>query len=40
VYFPPAAEKQAVPVIYYLSGLTCTDDNFISKAGNLYTWAI
>eukprot|EP00967_Tisochrysis_lutea_P071987 scaffold95821_cov19-Tisochrysis_lutea.AAC.1 len=33
VYFPPAAEKQKVPVIYYLSGLTCTDENFISKAG-------
>ncbi|KAF5840157.1 Alpha/Beta hydrolase protein [Dunaliella salina] len=33
VYFPPAAEKQKVPVIYYLSGLTCTDENFIGKAG-------
>lgn len=33
VYFPPASETKKVPVIYYLSGLTCTDENFIQKAG-------
>lgn len=34
VYFPPAAEtKQALPVVYWLSGLTCTDENFVQKAG-------
>lgn len=33
VYFPPQAEQGPVPVIYYLSGLTCTDENFIQKAG-------
>ena len=33
VYLPPQAEKKAVPIIYWLSGLTCTDDNFVQKAG-------
>lgn len=35
VFFPPAAAVQGaqVPVVWYLSGLTCTDDNFIQKAG-------
>ncbi|CBJ28708.1 esterase [Ectocarpus siliculosus] len=33
VFLPPAAASSAVPVLYYLSGLTCTDDNFIQKAG-------
>lgn len=33
VYLPPAAEHGAVPVLYWLSGLTCTDENFMIKAG-------
>lgn len=33
VYLPPAAETQEVPALYWLSGLTCTDDNFRVKAG-------
>jgi S-formylglutathione hydrolase len=33
VYLPPQAEKAKVPVIYWLSGLTCTDENFVTKAG-------
>jgi S-formylglutathione hydrolase len=33
VYLPPAAENGPVPTIYWLSGLTCTDDNFRVKAG-------
>jgi len=33
VYVPPHTEGQKLPVIYYLSGLTCTEDNFTSKAG-------
>ena len=33
VYLPPAAERQRVPVLYWLSGLTCTDENFVQKAG-------
>lgn len=33
VYFPPAAEGGKVPVLYFLSGLTCTDENFIQKSG-------
>lgn len=33
VYLPPAAEHRPVPVVYWLSGLTCTDENFVTKAG-------
>ena len=33
VYLPPAARTEAVPVVYYLSGLTCTEENFTVKAG-------
>ena len=33
VYVPPQAENGPVPVLYYLSGLTCTEKNFIEKAG-------
>jgi S-formylglutathione hydrolase len=33
VYLPPAAEQGPVPVLYWLSGLTCTDENFVTKAG-------
>lgn len=33
VFLPAQAEKQKVPALYYLSGLTCTDDNVRSKAG-------
>lgn len=33
VYQPPAAEKAPVPVLYYLAGLTCTEETFMIKAG-------
>jgi len=33
LYLPPAARKGRVPVVYWLSGLTCTEENFITKAG-------
>lgn len=33
VYLPPQAEEGPVPVMYWLSGLTCTDENFVTKAG-------
>ncbi len=33
VFLPPQAAHKQVPVLYYLSGLTCTDDNVRSKAG-------
>eukprot|EP01138_Halocafeteria_seosinensis_P008418 gb/GECG01008603.1/.p1 GENE.gb/GECG01008603.1/~~gb/GECG01008603.1/.p1 ORF type:complete len:291 (+),score=41.42 gb/GECG01008603.1/:1-873(+) len=35
VYLPPQAlsGQQKLPVLYFLSGLTCTDQNFITKAG-------
>ena len=33
VYLPPQAKFKPVPILYYLSGLTCTEDNFTVKAG-------
>ena len=33
VYLPPQAENGDVPTLYWLSGLTCTDDNARTKAG-------
>ena len=41
IYLPPqcnggkneAALLERVPVLYWLSGLTCTDQNFVTKAG-------
>ncbi len=33
VYLPPQAEAGPVPAMYWLSGLTCTDENFMTKAG-------
>lgn len=33
VYLPPQAAKAPCPVLYWLSGLTCTEQNFITKAG-------
>jgi len=33
IFLPPQAEEQKVPVLYWLSGLTCTDQNFVTKAG-------
>ena len=33
VYLPPQASEQPCPVVYWLSGLTCTEQNFITKAG-------
>ena len=32
-YLPPQAERGPVPALYWLSGLTCTDDNVRIKAG-------
>lgn len=36
IFLPPqvlVADPKPVPVLYWLSGLTCTDQNFITKAG-------
>lgn len=33
VYLPPQAEHGPVPALYWLSGLTCSDENFMQKAG-------
>jgi len=33
VYLPPQAEARQVPLLYWLSGLTCTEENFVVKAG-------
>jgi S-formylglutathione hydrolase len=33
LYLPPQARQGRVPLLVWLSGLTCTEDNFIAKAG-------
>ncbi|USH01861.1 S-formylglutathione hydrolase [Grimontia kaedaensis] len=34
IFLPPqASESNRVPVLYWLSGLTCSDENFMQKAG-------
>jgi len=33
VYMPPQSKAGRVPAVYWLSGLTCTEENFIAKAG-------
>jgi S-formylglutathione hydrolase len=33
IYLPPQVSKGRVPVLYWLSGLTGTDENFVIKAG-------
>lgn len=34
IFLPPnATEDKPVPVMYWLSGLTCTDENFMQKSG-------
>jgi S-formylglutathione hydrolase len=33
VYEPPQAKRHPVPVLYYLAGLTCTEETFTIKAG-------
>lgn len=34
IYLPPQVDEgKKVPVLYWLSGLTCTDENFMQKAG-------
>jgi len=35
VYVPPHAEAARLPVLYYLAGLTCTEETFMIKAGAL-----
>lgn len=33
VYLPPSYEAKALPILYWLSGLTCSDENFSTKSG-------
>lgn len=33
VYQPPQAKDKKVPVLFYLAGLTCTEETFMIKAG-------
>ncbi len=33
LYLPPRAETEPVPLVWYLSGLTCTHENAMTKAG-------
>src|SRR5215469_1920582 len=35
IYRPPQAEVGPLPVLYYLAGLTCTEETFMIKAGAL-----
>lgn len=39
VFLPPQAAKKEVPALYWLSGLTCNDENFSQKAGAFTTAA-
>lgn len=44
VFFPPgvlpgSGSGAKAPVLYYLSGLTCTDENFIQKSGAQHSTA-
>lgn len=34
IYLPPKSESAKCPVLYWLSGLTCTEQNFITKASS------
>lgn len=33
VFLPPQADEKKLPVVYWLSGLTCSEENFIQKSG-------
>lgn len=33
IFLPPQAETETVPLLWWLSGLTCSDENFMQKAG-------
>ena len=33
VFMPPQAKTEKCPALIWLSGLTCTEDNFVTKAG-------
>jgi S-formylglutathione hydrolase len=33
VFQPPQAQQRRVPVLFYLAGLTCTEETFVIKAG-------
>jgi len=35
VYLPPQARNARLPALYYLAGLTCTEETFMIKAGAL-----
>ena len=38
LFLPPILEGKQVPLVWWLSGLTCTDDNFTHKSG-FQQWA-
>jgi len=33
VFHPPVEDHETVPVLFYLAGLTCTEETFMTKAG-------
>jgi S-formylglutathione hydrolase len=38
IFLPPASKLEPVPAVYMLSGLTCTEDNFIQKVSRTSNW--
>ena len=34
IYLPPQAPTKKIPLLWWLSGLTCNDQNFVTKAGS------
>ena len=35
IYLPPAVYSTPAPALYFLAGLTCTEENFVAKSGAL-----
>ena len=35
IFLPPQAKTRSLPVVYYLAGLTCSEETFMIKAGAL-----
>ena len=33
IYLPPQAQQETVPAVFFLAGLTCTEETFMIKAG-------
>lgn len=40
IFLPPPRDHTPPPVLYWLSGLTCNDENFTTKAGGRRNWGL